>query len=324
MHSMRLACSLVLALLAGCGGSGDREVALGTLERDRLELPAEANEPIIEVLVHEGANVAAGQILLKLDPARGDANLASLQAQAGVARHRLAELVRGPRTEEVLEARARLAGAESQVETESGEYTRQQELLAQKLTSQSAVDRQRAVRDRADATRKESLAALTLLLKGTRIEELDQARESLEQAAAELRQNEISLARLVVRAPRAGVIEALPYKLGERPPAGAPVVVMLAEGAPYARVHVPQPYRAYVTAGGPAEVHVDGFESPFTGQVRYISAEAAFTPYYALTQKDRSRLSYLAEVTLTEPRATELPTGIAVEVTFPPARAASR
>jgi hypothetical protein len=48
--------------------------------------------------------------------------------------------------------------------------------------------------------------------------------------AAVLAELETSAALYEVRAPRAGWIEALPYKLGERPPAGAPVVVMLAEG----------------------------------------------------------------------------------------------
>ena len=51
--------------------------------------------------------------------------------------------------------------------------------------------------------------------------------------------------------------------------------------------------------------------------VRFLSAQAAFTPYYALTQRDRSRLSYLMEVTLTEPAAKELPTGVPVEVRTP-------
>jgi HlyD family secretion protein len=55
--------------------------------------------------------------------------------------------------------------------------------------------------------------------------------------------------------------------------------------------------------------------------VRYISAQAAFTPYFALTQKDRSHLSYLAEITLAGPAAAELPAGIPVEVTFGPAAA---
>jgi HlyD family secretion protein len=62
---------------------------------------------------------------------------------------------------------------------------------------------------------------------------------------------------------------------------------------------------------------VDGIAEPLAGTVRYISAEAAFTPYYALTQKDRTRLSYLAEVTLDDARAAALPAGIPVQVTLP-------
>ncbi len=315
---------VALLTLAGCGNSADSEVALGTLERDRLELPAEAHEPIIEILVHEGETVVVGQVLLKLDSANAAARRAALQAQVGVARHRLTELVHGPRAEEILEARARLAAADSQLRTEESEYTRIEELVKRKLTSQSALDRHRAVRDRAEAARKESQAALTLLLKGTRIEELDQAREALQQAEAELAEYDISAERLTVRAPRAGIVEALPFKLGERPPAGASVVVMLADGAPYARVYVPQPFRARVAAAAPAQIRVDGIDEPFAGQVRYISAEAAFTPYFALTQKDRSHLSYLAEVTLTEARAASLPSGIPVEVSFPEPRSAAR
>lgn len=321
MHE-QLAVLLIAALaITGCSDSTESLVALGTLERDRLELPAEANEPIIEVMVHEGESVAASQPLLQLDRANAGERRAALQAQVGVARHRLTELVHGPRSEEVLEARARLEAAQSQLETEASEYNRVKELVERKLTSQSSLDRQRAVRDRAESSMRETRAQLAVLLKGTRIEELDQARETLRQVEAELAQFDISAGRLLVRAPRAGIIEALPFKLGERPPAGATVVVMLADGAPYARVYVPEPLRVTVKSGTRAQVHVDGVEEGFAGEVRYISAQAAFTPYFALTQKDRRHLSYLAEVTLTEPRATELPAGVPVEVTF--AQAAS-
>ncbi len=324
MRERVAACLLVFLAATGCGSSSDSQVVLGTLERDRLELPAQANEPIIGIRVHEGEVVAQSQELLQLDPANAAARRSALQASVGVARHRLAELIHGPRSEEVLEARARLGAAESQLDTEVNEYNRVKELVERKLTSQSALERQRAVRDRAESARKEAQAQLTLLLKGTRIEELDQAREALRQAEGELAEFDIGAERLLVRAPRAGVIEALPFKLGERPPAGAAVVIMLAEGAPYARVYVPEPMRVGVKAGTSAEVRVDGVEEPFAGQVRYISAEAAFTPYFALTQKDRSRLSYLAEVTLTEARAAELPAGIPVEVRFTPVHSASR
>jgi HlyD family secretion protein len=61
---------------------------------------------------------------------------------------------------------------------------------------------------------------------------------------------------------------------------------------------------------------VDGLKT-YQGKVRYVSSEAAFTPYYALTQRDRSRLSYLAEIDFTEASAANLPGGVPVEVTFP-------
>ena len=64
------------------------------------------------------------------------------------------------------------------------------------------------------------------------------------------------------------------------------------------RVYVPEPLRAQFTAGTRVEAKVDGRSERLQGTVRYVSAEASFTPYYALTQKDRSRLAFLAEVTL--------------------------
>jgi len=52
-----------------------------------------------------------------------------------------------------------------------------------------------------------------------------------------------------------------------------------------------------------------------TGTVRWVSADASFTPYFALTEHDRSRLSYLAEVDL--PGASHLPSGVPLQVDFP-------
>ncbi len=91
---------------------------------------------------------------------------------------------------------------------------------------------------------------------------------------------------------------------------------MLADGVPYARIHVPEPLRAEVTAGRRVYVAMDGVEGQLEGTVRYISAEAEYTPYYALSQKDRSRLSYTAEVTIDDARAAALPVGMPVQVTL--------
>ncbi len=312
-HGCRAVAVAVLAI-AGCGGDG--EVLLGTLERDRVELVAEAQEPIIAVAVREGDAVTEGQLLLQLDPAAAGARLAQARSAAARAERRHAELVAGARREQVREARALAEGATARASVESREFTRVETLVADGVLSVNALDRQRALRDGAVAEQRAAKERLAELERGTRSEVVEQAAALLAEARAQVAEVELSLARHTVHAPRAGVIDALPYELGERPPRGAPVAVLLAAGQPWARVFIPQPRRVTVQAGAGAIVRVDGSERDWRGEVRYVSSEAAFTPYYALNERDRSRLSFLAEIVLTEPEAAGLPTGMPVEVTL--------
>jgi HlyD family secretion protein len=75
--------------------------------------------------------------------------------------------------------------------------------------------------------------------------------------------------------------------------------------------------RVLVSAGLSALVSVDGIPDAFEGRVRTVSSEAVFTPYFALTERDRSRLAFVAEVDLIGETAARLPVGLPVEVTFP-------
>ena len=308
--------------LPACGGDGG-DALLGTLERDRIELIAEAQETIVEVAVREGDSVKAGDLVLRLDPS-------NIQTRAGSRRARMRsrpsgsmrEYVAGARMEHVNEARARRRGrCGARQQTESLEFDRIEKVVAQGLTPASALDRQRALRDSAIADERAARERLAQLVHGTRAEVVEQAAAALDAARAQVAELELSLDRHAVRAPRAGIVEALPYKLGERPPKGAPVVVLLAGGQPYARVFIPEPRRASVHAGTPATVRIDGTDRAWKAEIRYVSSEAAFTPYYALNARDRSRLAYLAEVVLTEPDAANLPTGMPVEVTLAEDRA---
>jgi HlyD family secretion protein len=77
-----------------------------------------------------------------------------------------------------------------------------------------------------------------------------------------------------------------------------PVAIMLGGSQPYARVYVPEAIRIHVTPGTQATVHVDGLDRPLRGRVRWVAAEASFTPYFALTEHDRGRLTYVAKVDL--------------------------
>lgn len=320
MMSWREATVVAAAMgIAGCGGDGD--ALLGTLERDRVELVAEAQESIVEVAVREGDAVTAGQLLLRLDPAAIEAQLGQARAAMAQAERRHAELAAGARREQVRAARALAQGRSGQAATEISEFARIEKLVADGMLPASALDRQRALKGAAVAEERAAVERLAELENGTRSEVLEQSAAALDGARARVAELELSLARLAVHAPRAGIVDALPYELGERPPRGAPIAVLLAAGQPYARIYIPEPQRAKVKAGSPAIVRIDGADRNWRGELRYVSAETAFTPYYALNESDRSRLSFLAEVVLTEPEAADLPTGMPVEVTMPDSRA---
>ena len=61
-----------------------------------------------------------------------------------------------------------------------------------------------------------------------------------------------------------------------------------------------------VSVGDKLAVHIDGADRIYTGTLRQVALDPAFTPHYALNEKERARLVYLAEVQL-PPSAAELP-----------------
>lgn len=287
---------------------------LGTLERDRVELVAEAHEPIAEILVHEGDHVTAGQPLLRQTAGAMQPRLEQSQALLSKAQQQLRELQHGPRAQEIAQARAALDAANSALTNATREYERALTLQQTHVLSQADLDQARTARDAAQGTRDQARAALQLLNEGTRSEQIAQALAAQQAAQASLAEQQLSATRYTLTAPRSGVIEAIPFKLGERPAIAAPLIVMLTDDRLYARVYVPEPLRSRYAAGTKVQLHVDGYDTAYSGIVRYISAQAAFTPYYALTQQDRSRLSYLAEIDVSD--AHDLPVGMPVQVTL--------
>jgi HlyD family secretion protein len=306
---------LLSAALFGCDEGP--LYAVGTLERDRIELAADSGEPIVAIPVAEGDRVEAGTRLLEQDPARAEAQLAQARSARDEAVAQLEEAVAGPRAQDIAQGEARLAAAESAVITARQELHREQTLRARNFVSPNRLDVLQGRYDEAMARQREAEAALDQLREGTRTEVVQRARQALARTESRVRELEIQLARTTVTAPLDATVEALPLEIGERPGAGQTVVVLRALGPTFARVYVPEPLRARVDVGVAAEVYLDGRDAPLDARVRWIATEAAFTPYFALTQRDRSRLSYLAEVVLTGEAAGTLPVGVPVEVRFP-------
>lgn len=313
-HTRRHLWLLLALAMTGCGE--DRQQALGTLEWDRIALPAPAAEEIVSIDVREGQRVAAGARLVQLELTRTQSQLAAMQAQARQAGDVLAEMQAGPRSEDIAQARANLAAAQARAANAQAFFRRMQPLGRQQLVSAAEVDLARAAADNAQAEVRAAQQALLELERGTRSEQIAQGESAVASAKAQAAVQAVTLEKLDLIAPRAGVVDSLPYRLGDQAPVGAPLAIMLVGDAPYARVYVPEPIRANVRVGQAAQVYVDGREQALQGKVRMIRNEPSFTPYYALIGKDAARLSYLAEVELTGRDAAQLPAGLPVRVEF--------
>jgi HlyD family secretion protein len=310
----------VVLVLSACGAEQSPLPLVGTLERDRVEITAEAREMLMEIRVREGDRVTAGQVIAVQDDALARARHAAALAERERAHARLAELERGPRREDVAAAQAHLSGAGARLAGHEAEFRRIRLLVDRKLASAAELDAARADWRNAEAAVGEARAALDALEAGTTEEELAQARASLARTDADLDLAQAELERLTLKAPAPGLIDAVGYEAGDRPPAGAVVAVLLTGQAPYARTYVPQPLRALVAPGSAAMVHVDGVATPYSARVRYVASDPVFTPFFALTERDRSRLAYVAEVELLGPEAGQLPVGLPVEVDLPEIR----
>ena len=305
----------VVLMLAACSRD-DGERLPGTLERDRVELVADANEAIVSLPFAEGAAVKTGDVIAVQDRALSGAEVDAARAQLAQAEARVEELRNGPLPTTIRAAQARRDAARANRDDAVHERNRLSGLVQRSLVSKSDADRQVAAADAAEAALREAEADLRELQQGTRAEQLAQARQAADSARANLAGLQTTSSRLEVRAPIDATVDALPYHVGEKPMKGATVAVLLALSAPYARIHVPENMRARVKPGNTATIHVDGVERAFAGRVRFVSSEAEFTPYYALTQADRSKLSYLAEVEFEDADAAQLPSGVPLDVTL--------
>lgn len=305
-----------LALLLAACSDTKPGLALGTLERDRVALTATVAEVIVALPVAEGTPVTEGTVLVRLDDQQQRAALDRAKAQVAQAQANLLQARNGPRAQDIAAARAQVAGSTADLREAQITYDRNRALIDRKAVSQADVDRYLALRDAAAARLDQAKDQLNELLAGTRPEEIAAAQAKLESAQAQYAYEQAILADLTVVATRDGVLDNLPWNLGERVAVGSPLAILLAGKAPYARVYVPEPYRVKIVKGTRLKIHVDGLDQVFEGTVRWISSDPAFTPYYALNASDRARLMYLAQVELPED-AAGLPNGVPVQVEMP-------
>jgi len=180
---------------------------------------------------------------------------------------------------EVAEAEMRaqesaLAAAEALQSEAEGEFKRQEQLQRSRVASVKSLDAARRLRDEAVALVNEKKARVL------------QAQKHLND--------------LTITTRDSGVVDQLPFEVGERVPAGGVVAVIISDEKPWVRVWLPARAVSRMALGTEAEVKVEGLQNRLKGKVDYISREPEFTPHFALTERESAHLVYETRVVLSD------------------------
>ncbi len=304
----------LLLLLTAC----QQEVTgwYGTVERERHTLTAPASELIKDVLVREGDVVKAGQLLLTLDTTSVQARIAQRRAELAEVQAMQQELIQGPRMESLALAEATRRGTDAALLEAQQRLSRVDQLLQAGAATQADHDQALAARDLAQAALERATQTLTELRNGTRSEQLQQVEARVAAAQARLAIDEKALADLSLFSAHDAVVDSLPWQAGDRVAQGTQLISLLIDDEAFVRVYVPADARDLLSTGQPLSIQPDAEMPAFLGTIRHIRPQPAFTPYYALNERDRARLMYLTEISLPASHA-DLPSGMTVEVALP-------
>jgi HlyD family secretion protein len=314
------------ALAAPSGGSGE-------IEGTTVDLSSRVGARILEVAVREGGAVKAGALVVRLDCADPQAQLAEAEARLAAARAQgaaaMAQLSASERNRVAAgasqtAARAQAAGLAAQAEAAERQARRLAGLPAD--VAASNIDQTQAqasgLGHQAEAAQAQALASA----EQARAAEvgIKAAGAQAEAALAHVRASEAAVARaklLVgecdVRAPRDAEVATLPHEAGELVAPGAVLARLVDLAEVTATFYLPNAEVGAVKPGARAIVVADAYpKEEFEGTVRTVALEAEFTPRNIQTRTDRDRLVYPVEVTVRNVDG-KLRAGMPVQVTLP-------
>ena len=317
--------------LVGCTQPGSQTLELpGIVETQEVRLSSKVGGRVLKVLVKEGDVVALGQPLVLLDSSELEARRAQLIALQELFQAKLDLMSNGPLPEQLAASHAGLEMSEArlqklqagwrseevdiakyesemwmaELERASAEYTRLHSVKGINTVSLTELDAAKAAMLRSKSQSNSSAKHLEMLLKGSRIEDLSEAKAAVEKMKSdyelvkrgardeELRQAKAQVAEVSARiheldtqlaecsilAPDDCLVEVIGIRHGDFAPPNVPVIRVLYTGDQWIKAYVPETQLAFIKLNQQVIVMHDGSTREYEGQVSHIANISEFTP----------------------------------------------
>ena len=341
----------------------DRILVSGNIELEQVNIAFKTAGRVVERTVDEGDKVTKGQVIARLDKdqlvqqrAREEASLLEAEAALSAAQtglemqtqtsaadleshqadlttseSHLQELKNGSRPQEIAEATAAVAAAQSDYDHAKKDWDRAQTLHKDDDISTSQYDQARSRFEGSEATLQQAKQREELVKAGSRTEDVDMATAQVMKADAGVkgsqagaldikrRQQDVAskqadIAREKAQialidsqlndttaiSPISGVVLVKSVDVGEVIAPGTTVVTVGDITHPWLRAYIKETDLDRVKIGTPVRVKTDSGKV-YNGKVSFISSEAEFTPKQIQTTEERVKLVYRIKIDVDNP-----------------------
>ena len=287
------------AAASGCRKAADPNeiVAAGHVEATEVRISTKVAGTLLRLNVDEGAAVAAGQELARVDTTDTELELQSARADRAQAAAELQLRRAGSREEDVREAEAQVTRAQADVSGAARDLERMEGLLASGSGTTQARDDARTRHDVARASLDAARERLKRLKAGYRREEIDAAAARVQAADARIGQLEQQLKDAVIASPSTGVVTEKLAEQGELLARGTGLVVVTDLANAWLNVYVSETDLGRIRLDQEASVVTDDGQTR-RGRVSFVASQAEFTPKNVQTRDERVKLVYKVKVAL--------------------------
>ena len=241
----------------------------GRIEATEIDVSSKYAGRLESVMVDEGNDVKAGQVIARISSPEYEAQLRTAQANVLVARHTLAS------------AEAKIVQAQADLAYATGDLERGKPLVEKGWLTKQMYD-QRVDRFETDKAAVEAAE-----------KQRDAAKSVVEAARAEVERINSIITDLTILSPRDGRVQYRIHRSGEVVSAGARIVQILDLNDVYMTIYLPAAEAGKLTIGDEARLIVDPYpDSVIPAYVSFVATEAQFTPKTVETAGEREKLIF--------------------------------
>lgn len=307
-----LAAALLLPRACAPADSDGLASGNGRLEALPIDVAVKSGGRIAELLADEGDDVAAGQVLARMDVRTELAQQREAEAQqrrAGSARDS-ADAAIAQRRSALATSEALILQRRSELDLAERQARRSTELASSGAASTRQAEEDRAHRLSAQAALAAALAARAEALAGVRAAEAGRAEAdaAIEAIAAQVQRLQVQIDDGVLRAPRAGRVQYRVAQAGEVVASGGKVLSLVDLTEIYINIFLPEADADRIAVGDEARIVLDAApDQPVSAHVAFISAVAQFTPKSVETAEERAKLMFRVKLRIDRERLARAP-----------------